>query len=238
MRMVAILAVAALSIGAGSAPRRMPIVAGGGGGGDAAIGIHASASTGSATSVTTASRASTTGSAIVCGGVWSATATFSSLTDSASNTWTQIGTELTTANRDSRFYYCQNCTGSATHTFTLATTASTSIVLACVELLNVLTSGVFDLGDQGEDAATPFASPAITTTAANEVLVGWTGIDDTATATIAETTGFTVQEEFDGSVGIPAALMTRIVTSTGSYNFSYTRTGTTTTNNHIAGMKD
>jgi hypothetical protein len=146
--------------------------------------------------------------------------------DSKSNTWIPIQTELG-ASPTTRMYYAENLIGGAGHTFTLNVTGVQGATIWVVEILGVKTSGALDLGNRQADAASPFTSPGILTTQADEFLVGFMG-GDSASNPAVHTAGasFTLlDEEQNGSVFWPGATAYRIVAATGTYNSSFTEGG-------------
>lgn len=182
-----------------------------------------------------------TGSTVVCGILFKPARTFSSITD-GSVSGTLISSEQTYGNHKIRLYYWENITGEATDTYTFTHDLSgDERIIACVELKNVQTSSVLDTsGGNSGDTSSPFGSPnpSITPGNAATALVGWSGIDDSAGGTITPSTGWTVRQEFDGSLGVPCVLQTRIVTTSSAYTLNYTRSGTNGTSDLIAAFKD
>src|SRR3972149_8455839 len=139
-------------------------------------GVTAIASTTSGTPVTTPARTTTPGSTIVLCGDWNTGDPFVSFTDSKGNTWTQIQTELGASPR-TRMYYAENMLGGTNHTFTLTIPSAGQPSIWMVEIRDAKLVGAFDLGARQADAASPFTSPGIATTDADEVLVGFLGGD-------------------------------------------------------------
>jgi hypothetical protein len=185
----------------------------------------------------------TTGSTFVIGIVWSSGSSFTSLVDSKSNTYTQIGAEFdpTGTGDHARFYYCQNGTGGASHTATLTISGATSLGISFLEITGAATAS-FDLGNGNADTASPYTSPAISTTQAAELLASFiAGNSGSNPATHAESTGFTIQsgtEETNGVSFWTFGLATRIVAATSLYNSSFTETGASRAAVFIAGFKE
>lgn len=197
-----------------------------------------------ATIATTGVATAASGSTFVIGVAWSGAPTFTSLVDSKSNTYTQLGAlELDPdgGGSKSRYYYCQNGTGGAAHTATLTISGANSLEILFLEITGAATAS-FDLGNGNQDTATPYTSPSILTTQAAEMLVAlWFGNSGSNPATHAESTGFTVQagaEETNGASFWTGCLATRIVASTASYNASFTETGSSRGVVYIAGFKE
>lgn len=119
-----------------------------------------------------------------------------------------------------KLWYCENGTGGSGHTVT-----NTSIVdgtLYFLELTGMLTSGALDQSAQNTDGSSPYDSSSITTTQAIETIIGMVG-DSGGTFTAGNS--FTkIQEETDSGLYWPSCLVARDVTSTGSYNTTFTST--------------
>jgi hypothetical protein len=168
------------------------------------------------------------GSTIVAFHIRDNGSTFTSIASSMGGSFTQIGTESAdaTGGHATRGYYLQNAAGGVNPTVTLTKGSGAFATLLVVELTGMLTSGVLDQQNRQLDTASPFTSPSITTTSANEVLVGFAAAEDFGTNVYAESTGFTINQQFsNGATNWTCALGTRVVTATGSYNTSFTRTG-------------
>lgn len=214
-----------------------------------AQGAHNIGQTTSATSVTTAALATTTGSGVVVLVTWSNSQTFTSITDSVGNpSPTQIGTELSdAANMLSRLYYYPLITGNAAHTFTLTISGATACSIWAVECTTTNGVGILlDQTNQGLDnVGTNYDSPSITTTIANEFLFG--GAVERSTlfsGTIIHNpgNGFTLTDEITNAgfywTGYSS---TQVVSATGTYNTSWTNSGTeviTTSSNWIASFSE
>lgn len=182
-------------------------------------------------------------STVVVGVTWGSAA-FTSITDSAGNTYTQIGSEVAAGARKSRLYYAQNVTGGSL-TFTATVGSTDDISFSVVELRGMKTTGVLDqTGTSLNDASSPYAlGTGITTTQADEILVAFLAGDSGSNpATHAETglTGSnnTIQTQItNGSVAWPTALAAAIKSSTGTYNCSFTESGAGSGHVHMASFK-
>jgi len=190
--------------------------------------------TGGTTATTSAVTTATSGSTFEVAVIYDGTS-FTSIADSKSNTYTQVGTETTIngSNAKCRRYKCEGGAGGASHTVTV--TAASGIIV--VLFMEVTGSTVVSEGtpSQAQDNASPFTSPSITTGVADTLLTSVIfGDSGSNPASTSDSTGFTVQvSELDGSTLWVAALATRAVTSTGTYNSSFTQTGTT---NSVVGI--
>jgi hypothetical protein len=191
---------------------------------------------------TTASQATTgvttqaSGSTFIVAAIWDTT-TFSSISDSKGNTYTQIGTEGNwgLAPGRARLYYCQNGIGGASHTATVALSGSTSLLVMFLEIIGGALTGILDQSGQARDTATPFTLTAgLTTTQPNELLVSFLGgTSGSNPATHAESGlgSSTVQaaaEETNGASFYTGALATAVKSAIGTYNPSWTEAGNTT----------
>lgn len=171
------------------------------------------------------------GSVLAACVVWlsSGGTTFSSIADNKGNSanFQQVSTQLTLpAALASRVYYVENATGGSGHiitvTFNQAAVVST---LWVVEITGAMTSGALDQADRQTDTATPWVSPGITTTQANELLLGFSSGEGGGANPLTHTAGnsFTsIDQQTDGNNFYPGISMYRIVSATGTYNTSIT----------------
>lgn len=196
-----------------------------------------------ATIATTGVATQAFGSTFVIGLVWDVGASFTSVVDSKGNTYTIIGAEVDPAGTGAhaRFYRCENGIGGAAHTATLNISGAVSLEILFLEITGA-TAASFDLGNGNMDVATPYTSPAISTTQAAEMLVSYlVGTSGSNPATHAESTGFTIQaaaEETNGASFWTGCLATRIVAATASYSSSFTESGGSVSAVFIAGFKE
>ena len=153
------------------------------------------------------------------------TGSFVSFADSHSNTYTQVGTEATSINGAKvRRYLCESGVGDASHTFTLNITPAGSIVVFPIAITGAAATALDQAATPNDDSASPYVSNSVTTTQANELLVSCTCDEGgSAGTTHTEGTGFTVLTEYtDGTSMNTSCIATRSVSSTGSYNSSFT----------------
>jgi hypothetical protein len=175
---------------------------------------------------------------------WGSAANFSSISDTigggaSGNTWTQVGSEISNFNGlvDCRQYYVSaGFNGGTTHRFSVSLSASDYWSISVVEVLDVDTAnpitGTPVFGPT--DSATPFASTAVDTTAANAMLVSTCipnvsagTVTFTADASSVPTSGWTVEAGATfgaASTNYVLSQMTQAVTSTGSYVGAWTAT--------------
>lgn len=195
---------------------------GGGGGADPTTGVS---STGSGfSSAVTTGVTTTAGSTIVILSQFDA-GTFVSITHSKTGTPTIIGAGFDNfgTSLGSRLHYLANNPGGSSHTFTLTCTGGGGAI-TILEILNTPTASPLDISNQQADGTSPYDSPGVTTAAGVEMLVG----------AIASPTGTAVvgANSFNVSVSNEAvytgAIAVRLVTGSGTYNSSFTLTGTPT----------
>ena len=206
-----------------------------------AQGVHATAQNVSAASVTTAAISTTTGSGVLVEVAWGTNGgqTFTSITDSVGNTApTQIGAETSSGNLSTRLYYYPNITGNAAHTFTFTISSAISLSMWVVEVTASNLAGItLDQSNSGVDTVSPYDSPTITTTTATEILFGGSAeISGGFTNTIVHTLGnsFTLTDEItNAGFYVTSYSSLRNVSSTGTYNTSWTNTGTDTVSTSI-----
>lgn len=214
-----------------------------GAGSDLAVGVSDCAQNGSITGgIATASLSTTAGSTVLLGVSYTTFGGgFESVSGSADATgWTQVGTTQTvTGLGESRLYYKPNITGGS-QTFTLDVVGDFATICA-VEILGAGASSL-DTGSATADAAEPYTGTALSTTAANTVLVAFFGRAEggVGDANAAESTGFALQDEAPNCSALMCAdIWTRIVSPSGSYNTSSTDDGTDAGSTvHLAAIKD
>lgn len=199
-----------------------------------AAGVASKGATAAATSQATgAVTTQATGSLIFAGELFQASSTFSTLVDSKSNTFTQLGTEQTfaTGNGKARLYYKENAAGGAGHTATFTNVGSAAITDFFGEFTGALTASALDgTVQQVNDSATPFTL-SITPSTGNRLLVALFGGDSGSNpATNAESSGFTVitnANETNGASFWTGCLAFKIVVGDGvtAFTASFTETG-------------
>lgn len=154
--------------------------------------------------------------------------TFVSVQDSKSNTWVQIGSTVTDGSNllSTRRYKCVSATGGANHNFTLTCNSAGIAHIAVAEITTTNGLGVtVDQQDAASDTSSPYTSPSVTTTVADEFLISMMMTSQGPGGTYTHTAGnsFTkLLEESDGFTYFPFAVGHRTVTATGSYSGSWT----------------
>lgn len=194
------------------------------------VGISEFAQAGGAASVVTTTAASTTTGSTLVAFTWYDN-TFTSVTDSASNSWTQRGSTLTSGGVSMRCYVAEDITSSGSHTVSANFSTTGSCTIAVVEVVGAHLTSAYDQANGQVDATEPWTSGGITTTSADEMLVAAYGAWTTTGAVNATDGGsFTRLDQGNGSATLyGGASFYRIVSSTGSYDVSISDTGGETT---------
>lgn len=176
---------------------------------------------------TTAALTTTTGSTFVVVACKYGAAGATSVTDSKSNSYTQIGTDYTNG-ATINVWKCENGTGGASHTATATAASSDWWWVAFIEISGAAAASQDQLVDFTNDTSSPFTSGTTGTTAqANELILAALYSDNYSGAD-SWTWGNSFTElatgiEF-GRYG-NMAVGYRIVSSTGTYQSSVTTTG-------------
>lgn len=183
-----------------------------------ALGQHAVASTAGASSVTTgAVTTQASGSNFYLLISFRQGDTFNGVSDSKGNTYTQVDTLA-----DGGYgwtistYRCENGTGGSGHTATVTMGATTRIVCYFVEITGAVLSGATDQHSIAKDTSSPFDGTALTTTQANEILLGIVRSNDTVNTTITVNGGMT-QLDIDATNTASVAFY-RALSATGTYS--------------------
>lgn len=193
------------------------------------LGVNVMAFSVSATSITTAAvTTQSSGSTLWLGGLL-AQAGFTSFSDSKSNTYTQNGATQNYAGAagEGRRARKVNATGGTSHTFTLTLSFAGFCTIFMIEATGANTTESLDQANQIEDTTSPFDSPAVNTTVADEILFGLAG-DDATSPTHTAGQSFTKLDDQSNSDGGTGCSAYRIVSATGSYFSSFTMTGSPT----------
>lgn len=202
--------------------------AGGGGGADPQIGVSAVAS-GFGT-ITTTGVTTTAGSTIYLFASFDA-GTFTSITHSQAGTVTLTGAGIDNFGTSvgSRQARIENIAGGSGHTFTLTCSGGGGTLFA-VEIKNVAAAS-FDVSNQVATTTSPFTSASATTTVPTTMLLGGvTGPDGTLFVPDSGN-GYTLVLSNDDYW--PSAVAARLVTATGAYTSSWTKTGGTAASTQV-----
>lgn len=193
------------------------------------------------TAVTTAATGSptVTGSTFLVLMEWGSTPTFVSIADNKSNTYSQIGTEISSEGTKRRAYICQNGTGGAGHTVTTTISGNTGHALVFVEVKGVATSSQDQLVNFTADSASPFTSGTTgTTTQADEMAVVLYWINEYTATTITWGNGYSEAIKYiEGGTGT-LAVGYKNLAATGTQQASVTLSAGTATSALIITLKD
>lgn len=186
---------------------------------------------GAGTAVTSSGTSQATASTFYIFAHWDTGSTFTSVADSKSNTYTLVGAEQAIGAFRTRLYRCVNGTGGASHTATLVVSGAGGATVYLVEATGCNTSSPVDQSDRRTESASPYTLAAgLTTTQANELLLSFfAGDSGSNPATNAESglgSSTIVVEETNGAANWTGAVAKSYKTSTGTFNPSWTQTGT------------
>lgn len=121
------------------------------------------------------------------------------LSDSKSNTWTQLTTR-TGGSFATKIYYCLTPTVGSGHTFTLSSGFPTVCVTAWS---GAATSSVFDVENgAGSTAVTSIVTGSVTPANANSLVIASIGAADSSTGPVAISGGFTISDQGFGNTGV------------------------------------
>jgi len=213
-----------------------------------AIALAQSTSTGytSADSTTTGSLTTTaSGSSFVIAAYWQGGSTPPTISDSKSNTYTLIGSVRQADNNGSflshiGLWYVENGTGGSSHTFTAAKTGGFTSVFGG-EITGGRLSGLLDQHTGAAlDTTSPVTSGSITTTQAAELLIGFVGTYHTGGGpTYTANNSFTIAQQITDATNYwTACLVSRVVTSTGTYETDVSVTNLTSSAALIASFEE
>jgi chitodextrinase len=210
-----------------------------GGGGPAGIAFARQATGGTPASTTSFNVpiASTTGNALVASIAVQAgtTTSVSSLTDSAGNTWTKgpVGF-LSGSNTRVEIWYS---TGAASVSSVTVNLSAPDLASANVsEWSGVAPAGALDLsGGQGNVSSTTASTPSITTSNADDLIVGAIDFPGSVISALA-TAGFTSLDDFTVST-VKGRAAYRVASATGSYSAAWTLSGPSTSGGAILALK-
>jgi hypothetical protein len=159
------------------------------------------------------------------------------VTDSAGGTWTKgpVGFQSGSNTRVEIWFRTGVGAGVTSVTATLSAAANASANVS--EWAGVATAGALDAeGAQGNLAGTTSSTPSVTTTNANDVLVGAINYPGTATSTLAGG-GFTALNAFSSGTSTNGRAAYRIATATGAYQASWTLSAAATSGGALLALK-
>lgn len=204
------------------------------------IGVHAASSANNPSTPHTTASVTTTAGSVLYVAVGYQAGQFSSVTDSKSNTWVQVGSELLFDSNGIgvRVYKADGGSRGTSHTFSLNTSSPTFGVIFMGEVKSADTAGSLDQNSFNEDTATPFASNSITPTIADNMLMGAMIVSSSGT-TEADTWGGSFAsgdkvEEQTNANDLTGSFAMKVLNSTSAQSFSNTISGVTVTSTGLA----
>lgn len=201
---------------------------GGGGGGSADATLIAKAVATSDTITTTAQTTQSSGATFLIAVSWGSTAiNISSVSDSKSNTYTICGSVQNIATHHRlALYRCENGTGGATHTATVAFSGTAFPVLHFIQCTGVLTSSYDSAATaQGTDASTPWTVTSGSFAQANNVVITLCGCDGEVGSSNYSSSNTTIlSEELDSFNYYASAVSKLVISSTSAVTPSFTAT--------------
>jgi Big-like domain-containing protein/calcineurin-like phosphoesterase family protein len=145
-----------------------------------------------------------------------------SVTDSAGGTWTKGPVGFQTGANSRIEIWFRTGVGAGVTSVTATLSAAAAVSANVSEWSGVATAGALDAsGGQGNAASTTASTPSVTTTNANDVVVGAINYPGAVTSTL-QTAGFTGLTNFSSGTSTNGRAAYRIVTATGSYQTSWT----------------
>lgn len=190
------------------------------------LGVHASAGSDDGTTAVTPARNVTSGSCLVACVSWGTDATPATLSDSAGNTWTRIGSVLGPLAGNypeaGAIYKCENCVGGANYVLTAARSGE----YPSVAYQEFLGDGVAveAIASGPVDTATPYVSTAVTPAANGAGLFSgfvYNGVTGTNTAASPLAT---VEEVNNASLYYPLAIGAAVQATAAAVAASWTTT--------------
>lgn len=139
------------------------------------------------------------------------------ITDSLGNTWHKAISTAYGPAAQQDVWYVENC-AAGSNTVTLTTTLAVFWQIVGAEYSNVALSGSLDQDNFASTTSTTPNSGSVTTTLADELIIGGVSNETANSLTLAPGTGYTERNNSDGNV----FLQDMIVSATGSYSSSGT----------------
>lgn len=190
------------------------------------VGTTAHGATSSSTTCTTSAITTTSGSDVYVVLAWANTSSPGTVTDSKSNTWTQVGTTIYSATDGTGMtvYKATNIAGGSGHTFTVTGASGAGyICMAVQEFKN--TNHTTDQTHQGTatSGTGPYVSGNITTTNANDALIGFGYVDsEAASQAITSNSPLSIAQSLAyGNTYLGCAISYQFVTTTQTVQASF-----------------
>lgn len=162
------------------------------------------------------------------------------ITDNKSNTYIQIGTNVSVFGVTGTLWYKNNGNGGSGHIFTATPSSADLVSLIVVEITGGAVSGILDQSATGnDDVASPFTSSVTgTTTQANEIVLAFEFDNRSAATGITWGNGYTSLVDLSNNSGITSAAAKLNITSVGTQQSSFTNANTTEAVTWIATFKE
>lgn len=179
---------------------------------------------GGSTSLSVSSLATAAGSTLVAYVIHDGT--WSGISDSESNSWTQRGSTLTYSGVEARCYTAENISTDGSQNVTVNLSAGGSITLIVIEVKNAATSSYDDAAGQ-VDTGEPWTTGGLDASINDAMLVAFYGAATTSgSLESTDANGATRVQEVDGSAAYyGAAGFYRVLTASGNYDVSVSDTG-------------
>jgi hypothetical protein len=192
------------------------------------VGSLKSADTGPITTVGGTTQAS--GSTFVVAVSFDNGASISTVTDSKSNAYTQIGTTQANAGSAHKkaLYRCENGTGGASHTATVAFTGGSAFGTVYLIEITGAAAASFDQTAQGADTSSPYTLTLPVLSQADEVIITLHGSGQGGTVTYLSSNTTIFSTETDGLSYWTSAVSKVVVSSTSAFTPSFTGGDTAT----------
>lgn len=146
-----------------------------------------------------------------------------SVSDTRGNTWTRIGSIVTGGDGSlylDAFYCIANGAGADTVTYNAAGSSYMSLIIA--EYSGIATTSPLDVAGSSTGSSTS-PSTSITTTNANDLIIGWVTSMAGSTVTITSGSGYTMRQEYeDAATYMHAHLEDKSVSATGAQTVNAT----------------
>jgi hypothetical protein len=204
------------------------------------LGVHtATGYTSPGSTTTTGITTQATGSLDIVGTVSESSSAAPTITDTYSNTWTLVDSrEVGSWPAWIHLYTCENAVGGPGHTIT-ATKAAGYTTVFFAEFIGVeIASALDQVTGAANDPNNPITSGSISTTTANQLLIGFCGTVGTGVASFSFNNSFTLLDEITSFSFWQGALGYRIVSATGTYEASVDDSNFTTGAAIIASFKE
>lgn len=186
------------------------------------------------TATTASGTSQATGSTFYIWAVWDSFASFTSVSDNKGNSYTQLGSEITSGSLKVRLYECVNGVGGASHTASFVVSGGGQPTVFLVECTGVATTSPRDQSGGRADNSSPYTLAAgLTLGSAPQLILAFLAGDSGSNpATHAEGglgSSTIVVQETNGTANWVAACAKSYKASTGTFNPSWTESGASNT---------